>query len=51
MGQKTKFGKNFCTHKLWSGVDYTPILYGHNSPAPWARELFKPSKDSWSLEV
>ena len=44
MDQKPKFGKTFRTHKPQPGVDYTHILYGHNSPAAWARELFKPSK-------
>jgi len=28
------------------GVDYTHIVYDHNSPLEYARELFKPSKDS-----
>ena len=42
---KTKIGKNLCTHKPQAQVDYTHILYGHNSPVDWARELFKPFID------
>jgi len=51
MGQKTKIGKNFCTHKRYPGVNYTLILYGHNSPSAWATERFKPFIDGESLVV
>jgi len=29
----------------------TPFEYGYNSPLEQARELFKPSEDSWRLVV
>ena len=48
MAQKPKIGRKFHPHKRWPWVYYTP---GHNWPADWAREPFKPSEDSWSLAV
>jgi len=41
MDKKTKIGENFCTQKPQSGVDNTPFLNSHHSPADPARELFK----------
>jgi len=32
-------------------VTLTILAKGHNSPADWARELFKPSRDGWGVEV
>jgi len=33
MDKTTKIGENFSTHKPQPGVDYTPFLNGHHSPA------------------
>ena len=51
MAQKAKLGKKCNPHERWPSVYYTHMIYGHNSPAGWARELFKPSKDGESLLV
>jgi len=32
--------------KANQGLNNIPFVYGHNSSLEWARELFKPSKDS-----
>jgi len=41
MAKKNKIGENFCTHKPQFGLEHTPFLNGHHSPADRARELFK----------
>jgi len=33
MDQKTKICENVCTNKPQPGVDFTPFLNGHHSPA------------------
>jgi len=51
MAQKTRILtkiKKF--HKRHNSAISGQILASHNSSADWARELFKPSKDSWSLK-
>jgi len=32
------------SHKRCPWVYYTLFIYGHHSPADWARELFKPHR-------
>ena len=45
MTQKPKIGKKF------TPTNANPVhTHGHNSPADWARELFKPFKDGEVLE-
>jgi len=51
MDKKTKIGENFCTHKPQPGVDCTPFLNGHHSPADRARELFKAALNGERLVV
>jgi len=41
MDKKPKICENFSTHKPQPGMQNTPFLYGHHSPADRARELFK----------
>jgi len=41
MDKTPKIGENISTHKPQSGVENTPFLNGHQSPADRARELFK----------
>ena len=41
MAKKNKIGENFCTHKPQFGLEQTPFLNGHHSPADRVRELFK----------
>ena len=49
--KNTLFDKNInFLRKVWFTLSWQ-ILASHNSTADWARELFKPSKDSWSLLV
>jgi len=45
MAQKQNIGKKLYPYKRWPWVYYTHIKYDHNSPAGWARGLFKPSTD------
>ena len=51
MAQKTKNGQNFAPKNTHLGWIPPVTVAGHNSPSEWARELFKPSKDSWSHVV
>ena len=51
MGQKTKNGQNFAPTNADLGGIPPLTVAGHNSPSEWAREPFKPSKDSWSHAV
>jgi len=51
MDKITKIGENFYTHKPQPGVDYTPFLNGHHSPADRAKELFKPALNGEGLVV
>jgi len=51
MDKKKQIGENFYTHKPQPGVEYTPFLYGHHSPADRARELFKPALNGERLVV
>jgi len=44
MAHKPKIDQIFCSLKCHSCGHFTR---GNNSPSHWARELFKPSKDSW----
>ena len=46
-----KVVKNPTPKKGNHGWIHNPFGYGHNSPLEQARELFKPSKDSWRLVV
>ena len=41
MDKTPKSGEYFSTRKPQSGVENTPFLNGHHSPADLARELFK----------
>jgi len=43
MAYKPKIDQ-LCSLKSHSEGHFSP---GNNSPSDWARELFKPSKDSW----
>jgi len=47
--QKSKKWANILLPQTPTWVYYARITFGHNSPADWARELFKPSKDVKSL--
>jgi len=51
MDKTPKIGENFSTHKPQSGLENTPFLNGHHSPADRARELFKSGLNGERLVV
>jgi len=51
MDKTAKIGEHFSTHKTQSGLENTPFLNGHHSPANRARELFKSGLNGERLVV
>jgi len=51
MAQKQKIGKHLSPTNAEPGYIIPMAITAHHSPADWARELFKPSKDGKSLVV
>jgi len=51
MAHKPNFDKNSTPTNVDPEYIIPMAMTGHNSPAESARELFKPSKDSKSLDV
>jgi len=51
MHKTPKIGGNFSSHKPQSGLENTPFLNGHHSPADRATELFKSGLNGEGLVV
>jgi len=51
MTQKPRFAQKSKICRKSTSLPLAACVTGDNSPAAYARKLFKPSKDSWSLVV